>query len=155
MRLDIPLVLTSSAIVTSALPTSESYDVGAEHRSLVSRQNTPRSGNFASWIAFGESFSAGPGAGETVPGEPSGCFQRTGAYPWQLSQDAEFNSAHDSPKLVFASCSGATTSDVSARLSSVIVDSMTANNAVDTPKASAFSQQWCEYWTGHHFRWGQ
>ncbi len=62
------------------------------------------------WTAFGDSFSAGPGAGGDYGGSGD-CRRRTGAWPSQLDRSTVLstNPAHD---FEFAACSGARIADV-------------------------------------------
>lgn len=68
------------------------------------------------WTAFGDSFSAGPGAGADVPGSGS-CRRREGAFPEQLNKAAAL-SANPDHGFDFLACSGARTADVLPKASS-------------------------------------
>ncbi|TPX09106.1 uncharacterized protein E0L32_001631 [Thyridium curvatum] len=63
------------------------------------------------WVAIGDSFSAGPGAGKPFGDEISGdCFRNDGSYPAQLNKDFPY----PNNGMQFLSCTGAVTSDMIA-----------------------------------------
>jgi hypothetical protein len=54
------------------------------------------------WVALGDSFSAGPGAGTPFSDVANDCYQNNGAYPPQLNNDFPF----PKPAMQFLSCTG-------------------------------------------------
>ena len=58
------------------------------------------------WAAIGDSYTAGPGAGDPFPDIPHECGVTLGAYPHQLDEDWPYIGGDD---LQLAACSGATT----------------------------------------------
>lgn len=62
------------------------------------------------WVAIGDSYSAGPGAGTAFGDEPNECFRNVGAYPPQLNRDFPF----PDNAMQFLSCTGAVVEDMIA-----------------------------------------
>lgn len=65
------------------------------------------------WVALGDSFSAGPGAGCRVPGSPDKCERNQGAYAAQMQRSTTFKKDYKDPQLLFQSCTGDTILPVS------------------------------------------
>ncbi|GIJ85114.1 hypothetical protein Asppvi_003970 [Aspergillus pseudoviridinutans] len=72
---------------------------------LVDRQG-PR----GVWVSFGDSFSAGPGAGNYLDSFLSGCLRTNNSYPMQLNKALE-GLAPNAFKFEFLACSGSLTDD--------------------------------------------
>jgi lysophospholipase L1-like esterase len=71
-------------------------------------------------MAMGDSYTAGPGAGDRYPSEISAeCYQTTGSYAAQLEADFPFDTEN---KFTFLACSGYTTQDVIDKQLSKIPD---------------------------------
>jgi GDSL-like Lipase/Acylhydrolase family len=62
------------------------------------------------WVALGDSFSAGPGAGSPYDDVPDDCLRNNGAYPPQLNLDFSF----PHPAMQFLSCTGHVVDDMIA-----------------------------------------
>lgn len=81
-------------------------------RSLVKRADpdnfTPHGGDFV-WYALGDSYTAGPGAGDLDPSNSGECFRSTGSYGPQLSKDWLYDGTN---KFNFLACTGAISDDV-------------------------------------------
>lgn len=58
------------------------------------------------WVALGDSFSAGPGAGAPAPGDERQCRRRLGAYPPLLQSSSLFQQGYSNPEFIFQSCTG-------------------------------------------------
>jgi hypothetical protein len=66
------------------------------------------------WMAFGDSFSAGPGAGANYFSSGGGCQRREGAFPSQLDDGAVLSRGYPNHLFDFVTCSGARIADVYA-----------------------------------------
>ena len=59
------------------------------------------------WAAIGDSFSAGPGAGQPYPdSDKEACRRRTGAYAPQMERSNLFTQSYNNPHFDFRSCTG-------------------------------------------------
>ncbi len=73
---------------------------------------------FSSWIALGDSYAAGPGAGTPLPHEVyTTCYRTDQAYAPQLESAGTFRTGYGAPHLYFIACTGAITSDVMSQQS--------------------------------------
>ncbi len=61
------------------------------------------------WYALGDSYTAGPGAGDLDPGNSGDCVRSLGSYGPQLSKDWLYNGDN---QLNFLACTGAVSDDV-------------------------------------------
>lgn len=61
------------------------------------------------WYALGDSYTAGPGAGDLDGSNQGDCVRSVGSYAVQLQQDWVYTSAND---FTFLACTGAKTSGV-------------------------------------------
>lgn len=81
-------------------------------RELVARADpdpfTPHEGPFV-WYALGDSYTAGPGAGDEHPSNEGECFRSTGSYAPQLQADWIYSGEN---QLNFLACTGAVTDTV-------------------------------------------
>ena len=64
------------------------------------------------WAAIGDSYTAGPGAGEPDPGDSDGCVRSVGSYATQLQGDWPYNGDSNDHPLDVIACTGDKTSDV-------------------------------------------
>ena len=77
---------------------------------LVERYNKPAIGReWRNWVSIGESYAAGPGAGDFYGDGGGG--RRKGAYPAQLDVSDAFREGHGSPEFRFAACSASSTTE--------------------------------------------
>lgn len=77
----------------------------------ATRNNPPLPGidRISQWLALGDSFSAGPGAGDPYDAtDPNDCRRNKGAYGPQMEDDYFFQSpnGYDNPIFQFQSCTG-------------------------------------------------
>ena len=81
-------------------------------RGLIERAEpdpfTPHDGPFV-WYALGDSYTAGPGAGDLDPSNDRDCFRSEGSYAPQLQADWIYSGES---QLNFLACTGAITNDV-------------------------------------------
>ncbi|KAK3314553.1 hypothetical protein B0H66DRAFT_627134 [Apodospora peruviana] len=104
---------TQSATQSVSQSTTRSSTSSAPPSSTSSDEPGPTPINHVqkSWVAFGDSFAAGPGAGyEAQPPTSGECMRRTGSYPYQLDKQSWFGDAGH--HFHFLACSGAVTDDL-------------------------------------------
>lgn len=65
------------------------------------------------WVALGDSFSAGPGAGCQIKGSPNNCKRNDGAYAPQMQASETFKNSYKNPDWLFQACTGDTILPVS------------------------------------------
>lgn len=89
----------------------------------LARREPIGTNTFSHWAALGDSFSAGPGAGNVVDGN-NNCFRSDQSYPWYMSRSpslpTQANGGDPTQFFSFQSCSGAETTDVAANQLSAV-----------------------------------
>ena len=78
----------------------------------VTENEPPPRKHLRAWVAFGDSFSAGPGAGPRDVQDQDSCYRHEGAYPRQLANSFLFRHEFLWPYFKFESCTGDVINDV-------------------------------------------
>lgn len=100
----IPFVLSISNLVLGAPKAINNTLLQVHHKHLLARNSD---GKYP-WAALGDSFAAGPGAGDPYDEDPvpRDCLRNKGAYPSQLAPNVPFDSDSRTEDLQFLACTG-------------------------------------------------
>ncbi|RNL83450.1 SGNH/GDSL hydrolase family protein [Halostreptopolyspora alba] len=83
-------------------PTQEPRDTGPEDSGRLLRMPPEDAATWGNYVALGDSYSSGDGAGDYAPGtDENGCWRSANAYPELIADDTDF-----AGELGFFACSG-------------------------------------------------
>ncbi|KAF7182531.1 hypothetical protein CNMCM7691_002102 [Aspergillus felis] len=98
------------------------------------------------WVSFGDSFSAGPGAGTYLDSFLSGCLRTNNSYPMQLNKALQ-GLVPNAFKFEFLACSGSLTDDAKMRQQRLTWSN--SSNFVHSPTAYLWKSG--HWWSGETF----